>query len=398
MCEKAMALVASRPWLMKTLTSWTIAKTQSFHKRIARLLVEREDRINSVDGYESPPCEGLITFVASEAGESLSVLSNATMGAVASLPIVGSSASRERNALYEASSKIRINGSPPRSKGDWQLVLKTLRHDKAVHDFHNNVLEQILTIEGWPIDSFYEICASRRRVRSDIVDSFREVIRVKELAKNLKIEDKAELAAQNLHLDSRRTMITNRIQQLVGELVDATVVAELSRSFTAEAQSALIRFAQIAGKAKFSRSTQVSKLTQRQKRKRQDYLDAFEKCVRFIPCWIMSSSQISDYLPSECLFDLVILDEASQSDITVLPGMMRGKQWLIVGDGKQVSPTESFVSEEQIECLKAVLPHSPLEDSLLPGHSFFDLCAQAYPKARVSILETFGYTCCVLPY
>lgn len=98
---------------------------------------------------------------------------------------------------------------------------------------------------------------------------------------------------------------------------------------------------------------------------------------------------ISDYLPPECLFDLVVIDESSQSDITALPGMMRGKQWLIVGDGKQVSPTEAFVSEENIESLRATLPHSPLEDALLPGRSFFDLCAQAFPNGRVVLHEHF---------
>lgn len=69
--------------------------------------------------------------------------------------------------------------------------------------------------------------------------------------------------------------------------------------------------------------------------------------------------------------------------------MLRGKQWLIVGDGKQVSPTESFISEESIDSLRAALPKCPLEDSLLPGQSFFDLCAQAYPKGRVVLSEHF---------
>jgi hypothetical protein len=36
-------------------------------------------------------------------------------------------------------------------------------------------------------------------------------------------------------------------------------------------------------------------------------------------------------LPAEVLFDLVVIDEASQSDITVLPGLLRGKKWLVVG-------------------------------------------------------------------
>jgi hypothetical protein len=138
----------------------------------------------------------------------------------------------------------------------------------------------------------------------------------------------------------------------------------------------------------------------------------------------MPHLQISQYLPAETLFDIVICDEASQSDVTVLPGMMRGKQWLIVGDrcvlqfpvavvslwtfltsllriltclvldffqrrhhnpnSKQVSPTESFVSEEEIDHLRASLPQTPQADALLPGRSLFDLCAQAFPQGRVS--------------
>lgn len=98
----------------------------------------------------------------------------------------------------------------------------------------------------------------------------------------------------------------------------------------------------------------------------------------------MTSTQVSDYLPPVLsMFDLVVIDEASQSDITVLPTMMRGRQWLIVGDGKQVSPTENFVSEDHIERLQLTLPDSPFKDSFLPGSSFFDLCSQAFSSQRV---------------
>ena len=184
-------------------------------------------------------------------------------------------------------------------------------------------------------------------------------------------------------MDARREMLASRVQDLAVDLVQSTVVMELSHSFSADAQAALIRFAQIAGKAKFSRASQPSKMSQRQRRRRQEYLDSFDKCCRFIPCWILTTSQISDYLPPDTLFDLVVIDEASQSDATVIPGMLRGKQWLIVGDGKQVAPTENFISEDQIDGLRAALPPCPLESSLLPGQSFFDLCNQAFPRGRV---------------
>ena len=44
-----------------------------------------------------------------------------------------------------------------------------------------------------------------------------------------------------------------------------------------------------------------------------------------IPCWIMPEWRVSEQLPPDLgLFDLVIIDEASQSDVTSLPAIMRG--------------------------------------------------------------------------
>ncbi len=45
--------------------------------------------------------------------------------------------------------------------------------------------------------------------------------------------------------------------------------------------------------------------------------------------------------------ELVIIDEASQSDITELPALLRGKKILVVGDDRQVSPTAPFVTQEK---------------------------------------------------
>jgi len=92
------------------------------------------------------------------------------------------------------------------------------------------------------------------------------------------------------------------------------------------------------------------------------------------------------------MFDLVVIDEASQSDISALPAMLRGKQWLVVGDSKQVSPTEAFVSEAMLSNLRNSLPDSPFQECLLPGHSFFDFCTQAFPLTRVILQEHFR--CC----
>jgi hypothetical protein len=386
--ELSFQLFEAAPWLIETIASWTTADTNELLERTRALYIEEDDPLEIVSGYESPPSNGLISVVASNAGERVSIIKDAVSRAVASVPLVGSMSGIDvyREKLTQQLAAIQIDGNVPESQTEWLLVLRALQLDKAVHCLHAESIKNLIGREFWPTIEIYAIHRERRRFRSSFVDNLEKAAKVNEL----KRECNAQGEIETRQLDSRRSKIPPKIQQLAEDLVEATVVSQLSRMFSPEAQSALIRFAQIAGKAKFSKASQVSKMTQRQRRHRQEYLDAFEKCVRYIPCWILTSSQISDYLPAEFgLFDLVVIDEASQSDITALPGMLRGKQWLIVGDGKQVSPSESFLSEAQIDSLRAALPESPFEDSLLPGRSFFDLCSQAFPRGRVVLREHF---------
>jgi hypothetical protein len=42
-----------------------------------------------------------------------------------------------------------------------------------------------------------------------------------------------------------------------------------------------------------------------------------------VPCWIMNHSRISEAMPPDIgTFDLVIVDEASQSDLWALPAIL----------------------------------------------------------------------------
>jgi hypothetical protein len=359
------------PWLLMSLARASPKEVEALHNQAERLVLDDKDPILKVRGFPQNRSNALIALCESKAGMQLSSLSTAARKSLASLPVVGSMLAESPEVLETALADLRIDNHAPLTKLDWMVVVMAMRHDEAMDRFRLGVWQ-----EGWPKFNGENV----RQLRDYLVTA----LQVKTLAWKLQVADLTVLSAECRAFDARRSILANRIQSLSVELVNATVVSKLSDSFPVEAQSALIRFAQIAGKARFSKSSQPSRMSQRQRRKRQEYLDSFEKCCRFIPCWILTSSQISDYLPAENLFDLVIIDESSQSDVTVLPGMMRGKQWLVVGDGKQVSPTESFISEEQIDTLRASLPSCPLEDSLLPGQSFFDLCAQAFPNGRVS--------------
>jgi len=74
-------------------------------------------------------------------------------------------------------------------------------------------------------------------------------------------------------------------------------------------------------------------------RYRREARSASERAKGALPCWIMPHHRVSESLPSEFgMFDLVIIDEASQSTIAALPALLRARKLLVVGDDKQVVP------------------------------------------------------------
>lgn len=367
-------LVDEAPWLMETIARWSPNEVARLRARVGQVVLDSDDPILSVTGLPRKPTAALVSLCSRRAGSKFACIHDGAREVLASLPLVGHHIVQGTNELEETLSQIRLYGGRPESSNDWAIV-----YDALVRTSSIDSLRQAFWEKEWPPLTDESL--------RQVYKLLQQAELAKQLSWRLNIFDHIKLAGICRQHDAKRSLLNNTIQSLAVDLVNTTVVAELSRSFPVEAQSALIRFAQIAGKTKFSaKSSQPSRMSQRQRRKRQEYLDAFDKCCRFIPCWILTASQISDYLPPECLFDLVVIDETSQSDVSVLPGMLRGKQWLVVGDGKQVSPTESFVAETEIESLRAALPSCPLENSLLPGQSFFDLCAQAYPNSRVSLL------------
>jgi len=382
--EKASDLITSAPWLAQTLSAMDLKTVKFLANEVKKLQLDLDDPVFSVTGFAVPPFQSVISLASARSGSSLSSLSQAAKTTLASIPIIGPAMDTHIKEVNAELDKLNLNGSKPESNDDWNTVTKALTHSLAVYTFEDTIWRSLVKQKKWPQMSFQD-----QKLLKEIHGLLELAVEVKELHLSLDVENTTNRIAECRKLDAMRTKLSDQKHYHAEDLADSAVIAELSRSFSPDAQSALIKFAQIAGAAKFSRSAKPSKMSQRQRRRRQEYLNAFDRCCRFIPCWILTTSQISDYLPAECLFDLVVIDESSQSDVAVLSGMMRGKQWLIVGDGKQVSPTEAFVSEENIENLRATLPDSPLEDALLPGRSFFDMCAQAFPRGRVVLTEHF---------
>ncbi len=131
-------------------------------------------------------------------------------------------------------------------------------------------------------------------------------------------------------------------------------------------------------------------------RYRKDAREAMQDAADAIPCWIMSHARISEAMPPDIgAFDLVIVDEASQSNLWSLPAILRGKKILIVGDHKQVSPDAAFISSQKIQKLKArFLADQPYGTEMTLEKSLYDLAARVFASEHVMLREHFR---CVSP-
>lgn len=125
-------------------------------------------------------------------------------------------------------------------------------------------------------------------------------------------------------------------------------------------------------------------------RYRKDAQEALMQVSEAIPCWIMSHYQVSETLPAEVgMFDLVIVDEASQSSVDAIPVLLRAKKLLVVGDNKQVSPSNVGLSADQINILRNKYLHGqPHRKFLTPDMSLYDMASSIY-ESSVMLLEHF---------
>lgn len=128
--------------------------------------------------------------------------------------------------------------------------------------------------------------------------------------------------------------------------------------------------------------------------------EAMEEAHSAIPCWIMPQGRVSESMPAQIgLFDLVILDEASQSGIDAMLTVMRGKKVLIVGDDRQVSPSGVGYREKEIlEARQRFLSKQPYSHKMLPDQSIYDLFSEVFAGNNVMLKEHFRSTEPIIEY
>jgi very-short-patch-repair endonuclease len=191
----------------------------------------------------------------------------------------------------------------------------------------------------------------------------------------------------NLHRE--RLQVESELRDTFARLVKERTFFNLAASMKGTAKAALRAFADIIRRL-------ASGKGQRAALYRQDSRRAMENCYDAVPCWIMPTWRVSEQLPASFdAFDLVILDEASQSDARELPALLRGRKILVVGDDRQVSPSAAFLSIANIGRLREnFLSEFPYRAQVEPGASLYDLSRVMFPDKFVMLKEHFR---CVEP-
>jgi len=119
-----------------------------------------------------------------------------------------------------------------------------------------------------------------------------------------------------------------------------------------------------------------------------------------VPVWIMPLDKVWDNLqPESRKFDVIIMDEASQADITSLPLLYFGHKVIVVGDDKQVAPDPIGLSEGEVSGLgmPSLFEGDGYANPYVLDNSLYDI-ARMYFETRMfkehfrSVPEIIGYS------
>lgn len=244
-----------------------------------------------------------------------------------------------------------------------------------------------------------------------IKESYREVVRLKELSKSIqeinlymeKLQDIVPIFSMKLYESKDRSnfkelnmawkwrqfsSILDKVHKVRPELIERLLKEEKDK------EKLLIK--ELV--AKKSWYNQINSTTDTQKRSLYAWLQAVKKigrgkgkftdkyrsmaqkemevCKDCIPVWIMPLNKVIENIKiNSTPFDVIIFDESSQSDIFSICALFRGKRAVIVGDDKQISPQAVGIDQEIV---------NDINDRYLKGipHAeWFDLETSLYNTA-----------------
>lgn len=124
-------------------------------------------------------------------------------------------------------------------------------------------------------------------------------------------------------------------------------------------------------------------------KKRVAIVEAMDRCRPSVPVWIMPIYRIAEQLRVEPnLFDVVVVDEASQAGLEAAFLQYLAPKIVVIGDDKQVSPSAVGVDHQQLHDLANMyLADDPYRASWLdPKRSYFDEASMRF-GGKITLTE-----------
>ncbi len=184
-------------------------------------------------------------------------------------------------------------------------------------------------------------------------------------------------------LERKRNTLEGQLRDATADLISKFAwTAQLRRTHSAERQS-LVGWADTVRRIGKGTGKRAPRLRAEARRK-------MAECQTAVPVWIMPLARVVDNFDfARTEFDVVIIDEASQSDVLALLVWYIGKKIVVVGDHEQVSPAAVGQNLTTVQNLIATylqgIPNADLYDGRT---SIYDLARQSF-EGNITLLEHF---------
>jgi very-short-patch-repair endonuclease len=174
-------------------------------------------------------------------------------------------------------------------------------------------------------------------------------------------------------LQAKVEKLREHLRRVTVELIDKRSWASQARRISSRQRQALVGWLDTIRRIGKGHGIRVSLLRAEAARK-------MSECRGAVPVWVMPLSRVvENFDPRTTRFDVVIIDEASQSDVMALVALYLGKTVLVVGDHEQVSPSavgqDLGVIQNLIFQYLRGIPNADLYDGQI---SIYDLARQSF--------------------
>jgi very-short-patch-repair endonuclease len=174
-------------------------------------------------------------------------------------------------------------------------------------------------------------------------------------------------------LQAKNEKVREQLRRVTIELIDTRSWSSQARRTSSRQRQALVGWLDTIRRIGKGHGIRVSLLRAEASRK-------MSECRGAVPVWVMPLSRVvENFDPRTTRFDVVIIDEASQSDVMAMVALYLGKTVLVVGDHEQVSPSavgqDLGVIQNLIFQYLRGIPNSDLYDGQI---SIYDLARQSF--------------------